>query len=101
MFNVDENKISIAKIKALKADSKAYAIISLKPPYSARTVSPPEEVTVTGRVASTTINEVLFADIKCFIITDENNNGIISSVLNTKLGDEFLKQEQIKLRNRK
>lgn len=101
IFNTDENQISVDKIKALKSNAKAYALISLKPPYSARTISPPEEVTITGRTASTTINEVLFADIKCFIITDENNNGIISSILNTKLGDEFVKQEQIKLINKK
>jgi hypothetical protein len=101
IFNIDENNISIDKVKALKSKSKAYAFVSLKPPYIAKISSPPERVTATGRVDSTTINEVLFADIQCFIITDENNNGVISSVLDTKLGDEFVKQEEIRLRKKR
>lgn len=101
VFNIDENNISIDRVKALKSKSKAYAFVSLKPPYIAKTSSPPEKVTATGRVDSTTINEVLFADIQCFIIADENNNGIISSVLDTKLGDEFVKQEEIRLRKKR
>lgn len=98
VFNIDENQITIDKVKALKSNAKAYALISLKPPYAVRTVSPPEEVTITGRTASTVINEALFADIKCFIITDEKNQGIISSVVNTKLGDKFFKEEELKLK---
>lgn len=101
VFNIDENNISIDKVKAMKSKSKAYAFVSLKPPYIAKISSPAERVTATGRVDSTTINEVLFADIQCFIITDENNNGVISSVLDTKLGDEFVKQEEIRLRKKK
>lgn len=93
-FNVDKNGLTIDKIKALKAGSKAYALISLKPPYAAMTISSPELVTTAGRVASTTINKALFADLKCYVITDEKNTGIIASFLDTKLGDDLIRREQ-------
>lgn len=98
VFNIDQNNISIEKIKALKAGAKAYALISLKPPFAVKTSSPPESPTTRIPFATTTINEALFADIKCFIITDENNIGLISSILDTKLGDQFVKEEEIRLR---
>lgn len=96
-FNIDETKLSIDRVKAIKASAKAYALISLKPPFSGVAVSAPIPVTVTMPQENVLINKALIADIHCYIITDENNNGIIGSVLRTKLGDEYVNRETQRL----
>ncbi|MCF9000280.1 hypothetical protein [Acinetobacter nectaris] len=82
-INVSHDDIGLNYAKSFKQNSKAYAVISLKPPYAITVNNEESEATLNDRVADTIVNKVLFADIKCLVMVDQNKKTVYSQDVTT------------------
>lgn len=82
VISVSHDDAGLSYAKAFKTTSKAYAVVSLKPPYAVVSSDDESEPTLNDRVANTVINKVLFADIKCLIVADQTQKAVYSEDMN-------------------
>lgn len=93
IFHFDNNDSSIIdKIKKMKLNSKAFALISIKEPYVDFLEGPKTIPMLDNPMEINYRNKVIFGNIKCFVITDSENHVFLISKVNTKYDESILNQ---------